>query len=41
MFEVEKQGPWIEVKTKKNHIDFDYRCLGFGKSKVMVHESQL
>ncbi len=25
-FEVEKQGPWNEVKTKK-HLDFDYRCL--------------
>ncbi len=27
-FEVEKQDPWNEVKTKTSCIDFDYRRLG-------------
>jgi hypothetical protein len=40
-FEVEKQGPWNKVKTKKSHIDFDSRHLGPINSKVMVLESQL
>jgi hypothetical protein len=40
-FEVEKQGPWNKLKTKKSHIDFDPRRLGLGKSKLMVLESQL
>jgi hypothetical protein len=31
-FEVEKQGLWSEVKTKKTfHIDFDYKHLRLKK----------
>ncbi len=40
-FEVEKQDPWTKIKTKTFYIDFDCKCPGLGKSKVMVHESQL
>jgi hypothetical protein len=39
-FEVEKQGPWSEVETKKSHIGFDCKYLGPMKSKVMVPKKQ-
>jgi hypothetical protein len=32
-FKIEKEGPWNKIKTKKSHINFNYRRLGPKKIK--------